>query len=516
MLSYDSTVTGSIPRPTTPGVALSRTFTAAPFSGTGVGAHDLEGSAYVPADDALWLSDDNWDRVYEVDATTSILRRSIERTEFADARPPGGGGSPAGLTRADDFESLAYDATNDTLYLFSGNCCGVAPYDPTVFRLLRGADGRFQVDSYRALPEGTDPTGAGWRPGVGLYLAHGGRVTSYNFATNVLGTPVPVNAPGGIEGMTYTVDGQYIIAVTAAQRLAVIDAATMAVLPGWSIDLAPFGVLDARAVEYIDGQLFVTDGDDFRPPGDPLQYATFVFDLVEGPPNAAFTATPTGGSAPLAVQFTDATFGTVTSRIWLFGDGTSSTATNPSHTYTTVGQYTASLMVSNAHGSTTATQVISVVVPPVTVTAAADSYVRSNAANSNYGTASTLARYQSFGTTYQPFVRFSVNALPAAPASAKLRLYVTDSSTSTGTLFQTANATWTETGITWNNRPATSGVQVAPAQNAPQNQWVEFDVTPVVTGTGQYSFTLTGAINDLLQFSSRQGANAPQLVISFG
>ena len=93
---------------------------------------------------------------------------------------------------------------------------------------------------------------------------------------------------------------------------------------------------------------------------------------------------------------------------------------------------------------------------------------------------------------------------------------MTDASTSTGSLFQTANATWTESGITWNNKPATSGAQVGAAKNAPQNQWVEFDVTPVVTASGEYSFTLTNATNNLVQFSSRQGANAPQLVVSFG
>ena len=106
--------------------------------------------------------------------------------------------------------------------------------------------------------------------------------------------------------------------------------------------------------------------------------------------------------------------------------------------------------------------------------------------------------------------------MPATPVSAKGRLFVTDAGTSTGSLFQTANATWTEAGITWNNRPATSGTEIAAAKNATQNQWVEFDVTPVVTASGEYSFTLTNANSNLVAFSSHQGANAPQLVVSFG
>jgi len=41
-------------------------------------------------------------------------------------------------------------------------------------------------------------------------------------------------------------------------------------------------------------------------------------------------------------------------------------------------------------------------------------------------------------------------------------------------------------------------------------------VTPTVTAAGEYSFTLTNAGSDLAAFSSRTGANPPQLVISFG
>ncbi len=527
VLSYGGGTGDSLPMPASPSLALSRSFTTVPFSGTSpmIRAFDLEGSAYVAGDDALWLADDNGDRIFEVDATASTLRRTIERSDFSDARPPGGVGSPAGPARSDDFESLAYDATNDTLYLSSGNCCSSTsgtsqpPYDPTVFRLTRDSGGQFQVESYQALPEGTDPTGAGWRPGVGLYVAHGGIVTSYDYASNTLGTPLAIGGtvPGGIVGMTYTPDGRHIVAVTLTEQLILIDAATNTLVPGWNIDLRRFGIVDSRAVEYVDGQLLVSDGYDFRDAADPLQYAVFVFDVVDGPPNATFTATPLVGPAPLTVQFADTTYGPVTSRLWDFGDGSAtSTATNPSHTYDALGQYTASLTVTNANGSTTATQLIKVVTAPVTITAAADAYVRSNQASSSFGSGSTIQGYNSFGTVYQPYVRFSVGTLPSPPVSATLRLFATDASATTGGVYRTANATWTENGLTWNNRPATSGAQVAPSGSAPLNSWVEFDVTAVVTGPGEYSFTLTGATADLVAFSSRQGVNPPQLVISFG
>ncbi len=56
-------------------------------------------------------------------------------------------------------------------------------------------------------------------------------------------------------------------------------------------------------------------------------------------------------SAPLSVAFTDASTGTIASWIWDFGDGDSSTAQHPSHTYTTPGTYTVSLTVTGPGGS---------------------------------------------------------------------------------------------------------------------------------------------------------------------
>ncbi|UXI67023.1 PQQ-dependent sugar dehydrogenase [Tahibacter amnicola] len=78
------------------------------------------------------------------------------------------------------------------------------------------------------------------------------------------------------------------------------------------------------------------------------------------PPVAAFATTPSppSGQAPLAVQFTDqstAPGSSISSRQWTFGDGAQSTATNPSHTYTQAGDYTATLTVTNAVGQQSST-----------------------------------------------------------------------------------------------------------------------------------------------------------------
>ncbi len=67
--------------------------------------------------------------------------------------------------------------------------------------------------------------------------------------------------------------------------------------------------------------------------------------------DAAFTADVTSGPSPLTVQFTDtSTVPGATSWHWEFGDGTTSTLQNPSHTYTEDGLYTVRLSVTGATG----------------------------------------------------------------------------------------------------------------------------------------------------------------------
>lgn len=73
--------------------------------------------------------------------------------------------------------------------------------------------------------------------------------------------------------------------------------------------------------------------------------------LTEVSPVAIYTADVHAGTAPLAVQFTDASTQIPTTWAWDFGDGNSTTTQSPSHTFTTAGTYTVSLRASNAAGT---------------------------------------------------------------------------------------------------------------------------------------------------------------------
>ena len=66
---------------------------------------------------------------------------------------------------------------------------------------------------------------------------------------------------------------------------------------------------------------------------------------------AAFSGAPTSGCAPLDVQFTDESTGTVETWAWDFGDGGTSSSQHPAHTYAAPGTYTVSLTVTGDCGS---------------------------------------------------------------------------------------------------------------------------------------------------------------------
>ncbi|MDR6555704.1 PKD repeat protein [Arthrobacter pascens] len=106
--------------------------------------------------------------------------------------------------------------------------------------------------------------------------------------------------------------------------------------------------LVVMASDHVAKRYWFSDRSLGTPPPDPTE------------PAASFSVTPTSGTAPLTVAFTDTSTGGPTSWAWDFGDGETATAQNPSHTYTAAGTYTATLTATNEAGSTSSTTTITV------------------------------------------------------------------------------------------------------------------------------------------------------------
>lgn len=92
---------------------------------------------------------------------------------------------------------------------------------------------------------------------------------------------------------------------------------------------------------------------------------------INTPPTVSINATPTGGNAPLPVNFTATasdTDGTIVSYYWTFGDGQGSIQQNASVTYGLPGTYTATCTVTDNRGGQASDAVeISVTAPTVPV-----------------------------------------------------------------------------------------------------------------------------------------------------
>jgi acid phosphatase type 7 len=141
----------------------------------------------------------------------------------------------------------------------------------------------------------------------------------------------------------------------------------------------------------------------------------------------------------------------------------------------------------------------------------ADARVLEANPTTNYG---TVSRLDVDNPGEESYIRFTVSGVTGAVQNATLRFFVTNGSSNGPSIYGTDN-TWTETGITWNNRPAAVTGAISSLGAATANTWAEYDLTAYITGNGTYNFVLQPDSTDGVTFTSREGSAPPQLVLTF-
>jgi PKD repeat protein len=125
------------------------------------------------------------------------------------------------------------------------------------------------------------------------------------------------------------------------------------------------------------------------------------------PLTASASGTPTTGNAPLTVSFTSSGSGGTApyTYSWNFGDGTTGTGQNPSHTYTTAGTYTAIVTVTDsASPANTATANV-----PITVSSAGQALTATASATPTSGQVPLNVAFTGSGAGGTPPYTYSWN-----------------------------------------------------------------------------------------------------------
>ena len=195
------------------------------------------------------------------------------------------------------------------------------------------------------------------------------------------------------------------------------------------------------------------------------------------------------------------------------------TVYNTSYSYVDTGvtvsntyYYVVSAVNVSGEGSNSAPVVVTIV-PVVSGTnnPVADSYVESSNPNSNFGTLTNMIVKNSSGTaTRNAYLMFDVHALTNV-RSATITLTVNRVDAAATMYYELAPTNWTETGITWNSQPGSTGVFLFTNIVSATGVAAVFDVTSAAanqaTNGGLLSIRITQQANngnELIQYCSRE------------
>lgn len=188
--------------------------------------------------------------------------------------------------------------------------------------------------------------------------------------------PVSTSTAITITGTGFTGATAATVGGTAVTNLVVVSATEITATTPASTTVGPVDVL-----------VTTPSGTSTPVPGDKYNFAATATTI----PLPVFSASPTSGSAPLLITFTDASTGSPASWSWSFGDGNSSTLENPTDTYVNNGTYSVTLTETNSLGTNATTMTGYIVV-------GATAPVAGFTANPSSGTAPLMVQFTDSST----------------------------------------------------------------------------------------------------------------------
>ena len=144
-------------------------------------------------------------------------------------------------------------------------------------------------------------------------------------------------------------------------------------------------------------------------------------------------------------------------------------------------------------------------------TTEADAALLSNRPSNNLGLSQQLSTDAS--PEMYSLLRFNVTGLSGTVTDATLRLFLQSDSSIGVDVYQVADNTWGETAVTYATAPA-NGTLINSSGGFTAGTWIDIDLTSYIISNGQFSMAVTSSDGNRLTFSSREGANPPQLVIN--
>ena len=149
----------------------------------------------------------------------------------------------------------------------------------------------------------------------------------------------------------------------------------------------------------------------------------------------------------------------------------------------------------------------------LTLTPVADSYVDSSNPTATHGT-STQVRVDGSPLVYG-YLRFDLSSVPGTITGLSLRVFATSSSSAGYAVRSVADNTWSESALDWANAPPIGATNVGTSGAFASNTATTVDVSPLINGNGLLSMAMIGINSTAIAFSSREGANPPQLVVTY-